>query len=363
MIALLFALAQATAPGAPVPGAEERLARWREDLALDLAAVVVRDGRAQVSAGGALASDGRLVAVVARALHATGKDDEALALLGASAPSPQTSAWVAVELAWLALERDELDAALRALAGTGPQDPLRHPDVPDAWLIAGRALARKGRLADAAPYLQRFLELAPLASDAPSAWHQLAQAMIAKGDAAQAQTYFERARASSTWQGYWRARSLQVREHPEDPLPLLGMGQLLLEASDHARAQALLSTLVQRFPDYAQGWLHLGEAERKRDALDLALRAYTRALELDPGLALARFNRAVIEAKRERPSDARADLEVLVASPSGSDPRFIEAHLMLARIHTGAGELDAAAERYRRYVELGGKEPLEPPAR
>jgi tetratricopeptide (TPR) repeat protein len=334
------------------------VAALREDLELDLVRDAVAKGRAWTAEDGAFCTDGEVLALYARALATSGDDEGARACLAAAKPDEATRPWIAIELARQALEQDDLAAAAAALAGADATT-VKYPELAECWLVRARALARLGEPVRAAPLFEKFLSLAPLSPDGPAACHQIAQAALARGAHDEARRWFDRAAELGTWQGFYRARRIQIREHPDDPLPKLGLAELLLDAREHARAETLLAALVTAKPEVARAWFLLGEARRKQRNLDGAQTAYDRALQLDPTLAFARFNRAVIARMAGRAADARADFERIVAEPSGDDPRLAAAHLELSRLLVQAGEKEAAARRYARYVALGGKEPLE----
>ncbi|MCE9593520.1 MAG: tetratricopeptide repeat protein [Planctomycetes bacterium] len=338
------------------------VAALREDLELDSPREALVRSSPWTAKDGAFEHDGEVLALTARALAATGEDARARKLLEQATPTDATKSWIELERARLALENDDLEAAARALAGEKGA-AVRYPDIAECWLLRGRALARQQKFADAAPLFRRFLELAPFSVDAPAACHQLAQAALARADDAEAQKWFTRAAELGTWQGFYRARRIQIREHPDDPLPRVGLAQLFLEAHDYARAEALLTELTATTPTFASGWFLLGEARRKQRDLDGASKAYTQALDLDPELPFARFNRAVIARMQGRDVDARADLERIVGGPAADDERLLKAHLELARLLVRAGDAEAANTRYRRYTELGGKDPLAEPTR
>jgi len=357
--------AQQPARPAPEPGAAAgAIAAWREALELDLPAEVLGPGPALVAAGGRFAREGEALALVARALYDAGRGEEAHALLERAEPSETTRAEVELERVRLWILEDSLERALAFLRpGVPGGEPRRHADRPESWLHLGRALSRAGEPLAAEPYLRRFVELAPMHTEAPAALHMLAQTALQRGDAASAERFGERGQALASWHAYHRVRRLQIREHPRDPLPRLGLAQLLLQAKEFARARAVLDELLALAPEYAPGWFHLGEARRMLGDLAGAAEAYSRALALDPELALARYNRGVIALRAGREAEARADFETLVAGPHGADPELVAAHLALARLELRAGNRTAAEARYRRYVELGGADPLTPEER
>lgn len=310
MIAALLCLVQA-----PV------LDRWRESIELDLPSEVVEEGLPQVLSGD-LAEDGQAIALVARALVATGAEQRAAKLLRDSKPSPATLAFVEVARARLALDEDDLAGARALLLSpdlTAP--PVRHPSVPECWLLAGRTLARGGEIARAAPLLERFLALAPLDAEAPSAWHMLVSAAIERGDEAAAALLREKARASAQWTAFYRTRRLQARESPDEPLPRLGIAELLIAVGENARAREIGRDLVARFPGFCRGFEVLGRAERALRDLE----------------------------------SARATLERGLACDASARASWLE----LARVLSDLGQAEAAAARYARYRELGGTEPLE----
>ncbi|MCK6448683.1 MAG: tetratricopeptide repeat protein [Planctomycetes bacterium] len=363
--------ASSESPTDATPTRERAVELLREDLELDRPRDALARGAAWVASGGAFAgdgafagggafaNDGEIVALVARALTATGEDARARKLVDGAQASEATRGWLDVERARQALERDELEEAANALAG----NPVKHPALAECWLVRARALARLGKAVEAAPLFQKFLELAPLSPDGPAACHQLAQAALASGKQDDAARWFARANELGTWHGFYRARRIQIREAPDDPLPRLGLAQLLLEAREYARAERVLDELVARHADFANGWFHLGEARRKQRDLAGARAAYDRALSVDATLAFARFNRGVIARMEGRDADARSDFERIVASDAGNDSRLVNAHLELARLLARAGDAAAATARYARYTELGGKEPLAEPRR
>ncbi|HVS10337.1 MAG TPA: tetratricopeptide repeat protein [Planctomycetota bacterium] len=351
----------APAAEAPAKTPAETVGRWRELLELDLAREVAAEGLPLVSPDGSLEKEGEARALVARALWDAGRDSAEL--LSTSGLREGTHGFVVLERARQEIADDRLEGALARLrAPPGSAQAVAHPEHPQSWLLLGRALARSGDLAGAAPHLKRFLELAPLDRVAPAALHMLAEEALQRRDGAAAKAYADREQELARWHAYRRVRLLQIREKPREPLPRLGLGQLLLEAKQYGQARAVLEELVKLAPDFAHGWFHLGEARRMLDDMPGAEQAYSKALELNPALVLARYNRAVIALRAGREEEARADFEQIVADPRGGNPLMAGAHLALARLLLRAGEKEAAQASYLRYRELGGRDPLEPPA-
>jgi len=232
------------------------LARWREALELDLAREVLEEAPPLTRAGGELAADGEALALHARALAAAGKPAEARALLEHAQVPAEGVLRVAVALARLDLDQDKLAESVARLGKLGGDDPERA-------LVLGRALYRSGEAAKARPLLERALELAPFDPEAPSAWHMLAQEARGRNDAARAAQCAEREQKSAQWAALYRARRLQVRANPSEPLPRYGLAELWIGAGQDARARPLLEEVLARTPDFARAELALARIEKR----------------------------------------------------------------------------------------------------
>ncbi len=356
---------QATAQEQASVDAVATKARWREALGIDLPREVLAEGEPLVAADGALARDGEALALVARARFLTQAPafESAWKLLEGREVDAATKADVEIEKARLCVENDELQRALRLLLENPKAQAPRWPERAEAWLQAGRAWARTGELRNSAPFLARFVELAPRHREVPTALHLLAQEALERGDGAFAKACVSRAEELSKWHSLWKVRTTQVRLEPDEPLPRIGLAQVWLQAGDAAQAKEVLQGLLARHPQHAQGWFLLGEAERGAGSLEAALAAYSKAIEFEPEHVLARNNRGTIHRLGGRVAEARADFERIVDGPRSADRTALPAHLALARLLEAAGEKDAAQRRFARYVELGGREPLREPAR
>lgn len=353
---ILGTVGQVSAPQPPGESPQARIERWEESLQLDLANEVVAEAEKRVAPGGELAREGRAIACVARALAAVGERGRADALLKGASPTKDAGLLVECR-ARFALEDDELDLVIELL-----HDPARgglRDGVPAAaGILLARARVRRAEWDLARPLLERFVDEQRLSPEAPSAWHLLALEALRRQDARRAQACAEREASLGRWHAYLKARRLQVRETPKEPLPRLGLAQLWLEVDELAAADRAIDELLEIAPDFARGWLARGETRRKQGRLPEASASYTRALELDSSLDIARFNRAQIARIEGRAADARSDLETLLAGKAGRDPRFASAHLELARLLRDAGDAEGARASYARYREAGGTEAL-----
>ncbi|MCY2960753.1 MAG: hypothetical protein NTY35_11355 [Planctomycetota bacterium] len=301
------AASQAERPVADVPALR---AAWRESLELDVPGEILSAGAWIEREADA---DAELTALYARALHAAGEDVRAAQLLARGESAP-----LVLAAARIALDGDEIARAASLLAAPGGAATAtpRFPDDPECWLLLGRAEARAGRLARAEANLVEFVKRAPWHVEAPQAWFLLVDAARARGDAPEALRREESRAKSAEWQAFYRARRLQVRASPAEPLPRYGLAQLWLAAGELASAQR--------------------EVER---ALVLDPR-FCRGLELD-----AEITRRRGDAERARTRCAAA-LEC--------DPKLVEVHLTLARLARDAGDAEGSARELARYRELGG---------
>jgi hypothetical protein len=257
-------------PGMPAESEDELRERWAQLLAAGEPGAILREAAAGSDApAGPTAWSPAQAALLARALHATGEGDAGRAALAAArarlAESERVGSAAARELdlaeASLALEDDALERCLELVLGPGarPGAPVRHPEEPLAWLVAGRALARRdaGRATDTAshaaePYLVRFVELAPLHPEAPSALHLLARIALDGRDGARAAALRAEAERRGRWHEVFRARLDARRRAPHAPEPRLALAELWRAVGRTDRARAELDALLALHPDHAE---------------------------------------------------------------------------------------------------------------
>jgi Flp pilus assembly protein TadD len=126
----------------------------------------------------------------AKNLKANGQKAEALSVVQAASIFHGNNRELAGEYGRLALEAGQTQLAQKLLAVA--DDPAK----PDWRIISARgtALAKDGRYAEAVPFYERALKLAP---DRPSLLNNLALAYAAQGEAAKAEPYLRRATAQA----------------------------------------------------------------------------------------------------------------------------------------------------------------------
>jgi tetratricopeptide (TPR) repeat protein len=274
------------------------------------------------------------------------------------------------------------------ILGSAPQDPAAHQ-------LAATIALRRGRLEDAARWASSSLSLRP---DHPPTLIVAARVARAAGDFAQARMALERAARVD-------------RDRPEAAFLACVM---LIESADR-QARSVLEDLLQRFPNFVEGWREIAEASRESGHAETAVLALARAAESSahpmdsarlgaalqainrPREAIVAFRRALeaapdlvearaalgaclrqtgelrlarVELERAvtlRPSDGRTwfalglvcedlrDTTDAIEAYRGAidaQPELPEAHLNLGLNLQNAGDLDAAMDSYRRAIRL-----------
>lgn len=337
---------------------ERELETWRELLELDLAPELVRVAEPRIAPDAPRARDGEALALVARARLAVGSTNAAKELLDRPVDDAAGREALLCARARLLLDEDELGAArtLLALAADARLDDVR----PERLLLLGRALVRSGQSRAAEPFLAAFARRAPRDAETPSALHMLAQIALEARDLPRAAALREDARKLAEWQAFYRARRVQVREHPDEPLPRLGLVELWLAVGEHERARGAANELCALFPAFARGFAARAECERALGLAADARASVARALELRSDLPDALLVRARLARAAGDLAAARADLERVLAADERDDGRTRAAELELARLLLAQGDRAGADAHHARYRALGGVETLEP---
>jgi tetratricopeptide (TPR) repeat protein len=134
---------------------------------------------------------------------------------------------------------------------------------PEANFLLGSQLAESGLMADAVPYFQRALELAPQRTDFRLG---LADALVGSSQPSAAWPHFEEL----------------LRQSPHDAGVLLGAARCRRALGQYQPAREFLDTLVRDHPNHAEGWAERGRVCREQGDSDEALRSLRKAFDLDP---------------------------------------------------------------------------------
>lgn len=99
--------------------------------------------------------------------------------------------------------------------------------------------------------------------------------------------------------------STEINTANLDQDELLHLAMEALRRNDHGNALTYLKQGAQRFPDNVSMAFLLGAEHAQIGMFDRAEAEFKRALELDPGLAIARFQLGLLQLTQARPEDAK----------------------------------------------------------
>ncbi|MFZ5443635.1 MAG: tetratricopeptide repeat protein [Myxococcota bacterium] len=119
-----------------------------------------------------------------------------------------------------------------------------------------------------------------------------------------------------------RAAELYVRAQEQcanrSPFPLIGLGRIALLMQKLDEARQLFDGVLALFPRTAEGWTFRGLVEESEGRLTEALNFHTRALTLDPTLAIAHVNMGRTYAQLERWDLASASYQLAIQHGAGA---------------------------------------------
>lgn len=111
-----------------------------------------------------------------------------------------------------------------------------------------------------------------------------------------------------------------LRRNPENPVALLAIGRVHLQAKRLPEARAAFQKAIALDPRRPEGWNEIGGVETESGNSAEALRYYQKALELAPNLGYALINAAHAEERLGNPAEAeRLYRRALAADPKNGD--------------------------------------------
>lgn len=186
-------------------------------------------------------------------------------------------------------------------------------DHPLSRYLVGLLLFRSGQPQEALPHLRRAVEQAPRHHEAQYA---LGQVLVRLGREEEAEPVLDRAESLRALQANISDMQAVIRSDPDDPYPHAGLGSLLRQAGryndalhaymialsldssnvefmnniavlhllrgDHLTAAEWFRRVLQRAPDFVEGWLNLGIVYAKSGQEAQAREAWRHALRHDP---------------------------------------------------------------------------------
>jgi protein O-GlcNAc transferase len=207
------------------------------------------------------------------------------------------------EAAWDLLAKGERPAAIRLLH----EIITANPGDADARLLLGSVLMEQGERAESIAQLTEAVRLRPQSAEAGNA---LGEAFQTFDDPKAARRAFEKAVALNP--GFAPARvnlglilvdagefgastehldrAIRILGHtPDAALPHYLRAKVYIEQNAVDKAAAQLQEAVSLRPDFAEAWSDLGQARKTLLDDAGALAAFTRAVELSPGDAVAQY--------------------------------------------------------------------------
>src|SRR5579884_4057207 len=143
------------------------------------------------------------------------------------------------------------------------------------------------------------------------------------------------------------------RVEEDDPLILLGLGNVHLARNDPANAAKFLTRAAERRPDDAAIQTSLGRAYFEQGAFAFAEQAFANALRLRPELSLARLYLARAKLRQGKLEEARAGFAAL--AEAGTQP--FGAYAGLGDVARQQGQVVKALKFYRRALALDPAHP------
>lgn len=296
-----------------------------------------------------------------------------------------------------ALDQGDIESAERLFSAV----LTAHPGCSEVWLGLGRAQVAGGDSQTARKWLSRYVEAVP---DSSKGLSYLAEALLGEGDYRRADSLSERALkldAGNPLALLLRGRILAMkgmpreaeellekasRLAPNDPEPHFQLGTLYDANQEHRKAVAQFQKVISMTTKNPRAYDFLAlnleplgrleEAEQsyrkglrvnqgplfdgfldynygrflmKQNRLEEALQHLDRAVEIAAGARAVHFERAKLNLKLGRRSEARRDAERALALPDpGGVILDLQVYYLLATIYTRLGEKELA----QKYVRL-----------
>jgi superkiller protein 3 len=227
-------------------------------------------------------------------------------------------------------QSDTLERYLQSLAEA--------PDQPDVLLLAGNALARASRFAEAVDHYDRLIQLEPEWESA--LLEKRATALVNLGRGEEAIDDFEQAVAAAPKERALRLRFAEALEY---------LGQSARAARERAAAEGLSVSDTER----AAARTEAARQAIREENFDQAIREFRRALEILPGDHATRFSLASVLGHQRQFAEAAAEFEQIIAdSPrhDGARRGQIGAFIMSGRYGEARVKLQEALKTFPRHA-------------
>ena len=145
-----------------------------------------------------------------------------------------------------------------------------------------------------------------------------------------------------------------LRQRPRDPDAMHYLGLLTFQRGDPENAIRMIRDSLEVAPGNPHAWINLGNVLMARGTPADAQRAYERALELAPDSVEAWYDLGICH--RRQKDGARA--AVCLIEAVRRKPDFVTGLEALARLYYQVGQIDKAAEAYRKWLEVEPDNPI-----
>ncbi len=144
--------------------------------------------------------------------------------------------------------------------------------------------------------------------------------------------------------------------------------RVLSSVGRFGEAKENLRRLLQKRPDFFEGWMELGLTSERSKDLDEALRAYEQAAQIASDVPEVYFRIALLQIQKKLPEEALKTLEKAAPSPGlyiqaalrFADGRFFkEAHFMLEKAAAAGANLDEIALFTSMFKQESSRNPLD----
>ncbi|HKL81358.1 MAG TPA: tetratricopeptide repeat protein, partial [Desulfobacter sp.] len=142
-----------------------------------------------------------------------------------------------------------------------------------------------------------------------------------------------------------------LKREPQNIQALVFAGKLKILEQDLAGAEKIYQFVLELQPDFAAGYVSLGLALKEMEKTDQALKAFDRALEINPEQMEALHYKVSIYMQKKQVNKAIEACDRHRKNIPEENPSLAIIDLIQGRIYMTTGEIDMAEERFQKAVK------------